>query len=118
MKLGMWTGDKMRGGGGKNCFAFKGRRYQRGGSAWFVYAHHTSKAHGARLNLHALSLKQSHVEIANVSHTRVNSKTTGSQWLCCKCRVGNLQCLGETQGKENSMVFTFYFITVIVLSEA
>lgn len=75
MKPGMWTGDKMR-GGGRNCFTFKGRHYQGGGSAWLVYAHHTFKAHGAHLNLHALSLKQSQIEIANVSHRLVNPKAT------------------------------------------
>lgn len=67
MKLGVWTCDKMRGGGG--LFHIQG--YQKGGSARFVYAHHTTKAHGTRLNLHALSLKKSQIEmqIANVSDT-------------------------------------------------
>lgn len=69
MKVGVWTCDKMRAGG--ECFTFKGRHYQRGGGAWLVYAHHTTKAHGTLLNLHALSLKQSQIEtrIADISHT-------------------------------------------------
>lgn len=54
-------------GGGR--FTFKGRHYQREGGAWLVYAHHSTKAHGTCLNLHALSLKQSQIEtrIANIS---------------------------------------------------
>lgn len=81
MKVGVWTCDKMRARGqGGGCFTFKGRHDQRGGGAWLVYAHHTTKARGTRLDLHAPSLKQSQIEtwIANMYHTRVDSNTASS----------------------------------------
>lgn len=42
-----------------------------------MYAHHTTKAHGTRLNLHAPSLKQSQAEtrIANMYHTHEWTQT-------------------------------------------